>query len=98
MRAGQAGERGQARARSRPASPCSDLHRGHSEAAPGMNTHKVPCKAGGVGLGVRVAGWSLSRRAAGGLTCQRQETQTPHSQEVLQAEVLHLGGRAGRVN
>lgn len=36
--------------------------------------------------------------APGGLTCQRQETQTPHGQEVLQPEVLHLGGRAGRVN
>lgn len=34
----------------------------------------------------------------GGLTCQRQETQTPHGQEVLQPEVLHLGGKAGRVN
>lgn len=68
----------------------------HRESTPGVGLHEGPGSAGGVGLGG--GEWPLPKWAAQGLTCQRQETQTPHGQEVLQPEVLHLGGKAGRVS
>lgn len=37
------------------------------------------------------------QEGGGGLTCQGQETQTPHGQEVLQPEVLHLGVGGGEL-
>lgn len=76
--------------------PLAGWDLGRRESTPGVGLHEGPGTAGGVGLGGDE--WPLPRRAAQGLTCQRQETQTPHGQEVLQPEVLHLGGRAGRVS